>query len=145
MLVSDDLECIVCRLEFSRGERVPRVLHCNHTFCAPCLETLSKQDGHICTVSCPLCRWITCTRASLTLPGSLWVNTEIWDQIGDAPLRASTVSVERLEKTETEVVESKHSESTPVSFKSLVLQLLRRVKRKRGGRTADTEPKQTLI
>uniref|UniRef100_A0A3B4T1S2 RING-type domain-containing protein n=1 Tax=Seriola dumerili TaxID=41447 RepID=A0A3B4T1S2_SERDU len=87
MFISEELECVVCCYEYSRGERVPRVLHCNHTFCAPCLEQLSKLEGVIRTVSCPLCRWITCTRASLTLPGSLWVNTEIWDQIAeDHPL-----------------------------------------------------------
>ncbi|KAM7422227.1 hypothetical protein PAMA_010342 [Pampus argenteus] len=81
MLVNEELECVVCCYEYSRSERIPRVLHCSHTFCAPCLEKLSTLQGVIRTVSCPLCRWITCTRASLTLPGALWVNTDIWDQI----------------------------------------------------------------
>ena len=81
MLVNEELECVVCCYQYSRSERIPRLLHCNHTFCAPCLEKLSQLQGAIRTVSCPMCRWITCTRASLTLPGSLWVNTEIWDQI----------------------------------------------------------------
>ncbi|XP_037619830.1 RING finger protein 208-like [Sebastes umbrosus] len=83
MSINEELECVVCFCEYSRSDRVPRVLHCNHTFCAPCLETLSRLEGVIRSVSCPLCRWITCTRASLTLPGSLWVNTEIWDQIAE--------------------------------------------------------------
>ncbi|XP_054641222.1 RING finger protein 224-like [Dunckerocampus dactyliophorus] len=83
MLPNEDLECVVCCYEYSRSERVPRMLHCNHTFCAPCLEKLSNMDGVIRTISCPLCRWITCTRASLTLPGVLWVNTDIWDQIAE--------------------------------------------------------------
>ncbi|XP_029947597.1 RING finger protein 223-like [Salarias fasciatus] len=77
----DTLECIVCFDQYSRKDRVPRMLHCNHTFCTPCLQRLSKLEGRMYTVSCPLCRWITCTRASLTLPGSLWINTEIWDQM----------------------------------------------------------------
>ena len=81
MVIEEELECVVCCYGYSRSSRVPRVLHCNHTFCAPCLEKLSRSEGVIRTVSCPLCRWITCTRASLTLPGALWVNTEIWDQI----------------------------------------------------------------
>ncbi|XP_034389441.1 RING finger protein 223-like [Cyclopterus lumpus] len=81
MLVNEELECVVCFSEYSRSKRVPRVLHCSHTFCAPCLERLSYLDGVIRSVTCPLCRWITCTRASLTLPGALWVNTDIWDQI----------------------------------------------------------------
>ncbi|KAL6111714.1 uncharacterized protein ACO6RY_08638 [Pungitius sinensis] len=86
MSVTEAHECVVCCCEYSRSCRIPRVLHCNHTFCAPCLEKMSKLDGVIRTVSCPLCRWITCTRASLTLPGALWVNTEIWDVIAEETL-----------------------------------------------------------
>lgn len=78
-----EMECVVCFNEYSRSERVPRVLHCKHTFCAPCLEKMSSVQGAIRRVPCPLCRWITCTQASLTLPGALWVNTEIWDQIAE--------------------------------------------------------------
>nr|XP_046240225.1 RING finger protein 208-like [Scatophagus argus] len=81
MFINEELECAVCCYEYSRSRRIPRVLHCKHTFCAPCLEKLCKTDGIVCRVSCPLCRWITCTQASLTLSGALWVNTEIWDQI----------------------------------------------------------------
>ncbi|XP_035488160.2 RING finger protein 224 [Scophthalmus maximus] len=81
MLDCEELECVVCFCEFSRSDRIPRVLHCGHTFCAPCLERLSRMKGALRTVSCPLCRWITCMRASLTIPGALYVNTEIWDQI----------------------------------------------------------------
>uniref|UniRef100_A0A3B3IEV2 RING-type domain-containing protein n=1 Tax=Oryzias latipes TaxID=8090 RepID=A0A3B3IEV2_ORYLA len=80
-----DLECIVCCCEYSRSNRVPRLLHCNHAFCTPCLEKISILEGPLCTVTCPLCRWITCTSARLTLPGSLWVNTEIWDQLPNQP------------------------------------------------------------
>ncbi|XP_047439603.1 RING finger protein 208-like [Mugil cephalus] len=83
MSATEELECVICCNEYSRTDRIPRVLHCNHTFCAPCLERMSQLSGAICTVSCPLCRWITCTRASLTLPGALWVNTDIWDQIAE--------------------------------------------------------------
>uniref|UniRef100_A0A3B4Z7Y9 RING-type domain-containing protein n=1 Tax=Stegastes partitus TaxID=144197 RepID=A0A3B4Z7Y9_9TELE len=96
-----ELECVVCCNEYSRSDRIPRVLHCNHTFCAPCLETMSKLEGIIYTVSCPLCRWITCTRASLTLPGALWVNTEIWDQIAEEHRTKADQSVEDLKDTKT--------------------------------------------
>uniref|UniRef100_A0A3Q3DBU6 RING-type domain-containing protein n=1 Tax=Hippocampus comes TaxID=109280 RepID=A0A3Q3DBU6_HIPCM len=78
-----NLECVVCFHHYSRRQRVPRLLHCGHTFCATCLEKLANVDGVIRTICCPLCRWITCTRASLTLPGALWVNTEIWDQMAE--------------------------------------------------------------
>lgn len=81
MSLNGDLECIICCEDYCRTERVPRVLHCKHTFCSPCLERLSNKDNVLCTVSCPLCRWVTCTRSSLSIPAALWVNTDIWDQI----------------------------------------------------------------
>ncbi|XP_029907344.1 RING finger protein 208-like [Myripristis murdjan] len=81
MVINEEYECPVCFQAYSRQDRIPRVLHCQHTFCTPCLDVMSTLHGGIRTVSCPLCRWITCTRVSLTLSGSLWVNTQVWDQI----------------------------------------------------------------
>ncbi|KAJ7994469.1 hypothetical protein DPEC_G00249580 [Dallia pectoralis] len=75
------MECCVCLQPYSRSEKIPRVLHCKHTFCGQCLQAISRPQGGLLTVCCPLCRWITCTRASLPIPGSLWVNTDIWDRI----------------------------------------------------------------
>uniref|UniRef100_A0A4W5JXG4 RING-type domain-containing protein n=1 Tax=Hucho hucho TaxID=62062 RepID=A0A4W5JXG4_9TELE len=82
-LLSEDMNCCVCLEPYSRREKIPRVLHCEHTFCGPCLEAISRLQSGLLTVCCPLCRWITCSRASLPLAGSLFVNTEIWDQIAD--------------------------------------------------------------
>ncbi|XP_043977835.1 E3 ubiquitin-protein ligase rnf152-like [Gambusia affinis] len=76
-----DLECTVCFNKYSRTGRVPRILHCQHTFCAQCLEKMSTLEGAIYTVSCPLCRWVTCVQARLSLSGGLWIDTEKWDQI----------------------------------------------------------------
>eukprot|EP00063_Salmo_salar_P048964 XP_014023799.1 PREDICTED: RING finger protein 208-like [Salmo salar] len=80
-LMSEDMNCCVCFQPYSRRENIPRVLHCEHTFCGPCLEAISRLHSGLLTVCCPLCRWITCCRASLPIAGSLFVNTEIWDQI----------------------------------------------------------------
>ncbi|KAM3622232.1 uncharacterized protein V6R79_022182 [Siganus canaliculatus] len=97
MSVNEELECAVCCQEYSRSSHVPRVLHCQHTFCARCLDRLSIIDGVICTVKCPLCRWITCIRSSLSLSGALWVNTEIWDKLED---RQQLPEVESEDTTE---------------------------------------------
>uniref|UniRef100_A0A3B3CIS6 RING-type domain-containing protein n=1 Tax=Oryzias melastigma TaxID=30732 RepID=A0A3B3CIS6_ORYME len=99
MFLTDELECIVCCCEYSRSDRVPRILHCNHTFCAPCLEKMSTLEGPLYTVSCPICRWITCIKASLTLPGSLWVNTEIWDQLSHKPKERNDDFINHLKDT----------------------------------------------
>ncbi|KAM9535397.1 uncharacterized protein ACWYII_039929 isoform 1-T1 [Salvelinus alpinus] len=82
-LMSEDMECCVCLQPYSRREKIPRMLHCKHTFCGLCLQAMSRLQSGLPTVCCPLCRWITCTEPSLTVSGSLWVNTEIWDQILD--------------------------------------------------------------
>ncbi|XP_077384760.1 E3 ubiquitin-protein ligase RNF183-like [Festucalex cinctus] len=81
MSPNEDVECVVCFHDYSRSHRVPRLLHCSHTFCAPCLGTLANVDNEIQTICCPLCRGITTFQASLPLPEALWVNTAIWDQI----------------------------------------------------------------
>ncbi|XP_034022888.1 E3 ubiquitin-protein ligase RNF182-like [Thalassophryne amazonica] len=83
MLVNEELECIVCCYRYSRRGHIPRLLHCKHTFCSPCLLKLSRLQGALCFIRCPLCRWLTCKCASLPLPGSLYINTQIWDQIAE--------------------------------------------------------------
>ncbi|KAL3058946.1 hypothetical protein OYC64_010981 [Pagothenia borchgrevinki] len=126
MVVHEEKECVVCFNEYSRSGRVPRVLHCGHTFCAPCLEQLSQLKGFLCCVSCPLCRWITCTRASLTLPGALWVNTEIWDKIVEDKVKervTPSAPMDDLSYTETQLIQS----TLPVSEQSGGKTLLQRM------------------
>lgn len=119
MYITEELECVVCCYEYSRSDRIPRVLHCNHTFCAVCLERLSSLEGVVRTVSCPLCRWITCTRASMTLPGSLWVNTDIWDQITEEQQKKKDV-----DDTKTQLIQPSLSKSKKSSFWSKLYQII---------------------
>ncbi|XP_072294756.1 uncharacterized protein [Eucyclogobius newberryi] len=81
MVLCEDTECSVCLLPYTRLERVPRLLHCRHTFCQICLETLSQARGGLLTVCCPLCRRVSCMGRGLGLQGALWVDSRLWDQI----------------------------------------------------------------
>uniref|UniRef100_A0A3Q2E452 Im:7152348 n=1 Tax=Cyprinodon variegatus TaxID=28743 RepID=A0A3Q2E452_CYPVA len=81
MVLCEDGECSVCLLPYSRTDRIPRVLHCRHTFCEPCLETISRVRSGLLTVACPLCRRVTCIGRGLSLPEALWVNSKLWEQI----------------------------------------------------------------
>lgn len=81
MVLCEDNECSVCFLPYNRLERIPRLLHCRHTFCQPCLETLSQCRGGLLTVCCPLCRRVTCVMRALGLQGALWIDSQLWDQI----------------------------------------------------------------
>ncbi|XP_070688997.1 E3 ubiquitin-protein ligase RNF186 [Pempheris klunzingeri] len=81
MVLCEDGECSVCFLPYSRMDRIPRVLHCRHTFCDPCLETMSQARSGLLTVGCPLCRRVTCVGRGLSLQEALWVNSRLWEQI----------------------------------------------------------------
>lgn len=105
MEYSQELECIICCNEYSRKSRVPRVLHCNHTFCAPCLKKMSVLHGAIYTVSCPLCRWVTCVQACLTLSGGLWIDTEKWDLITERN-NSKHHSLDDLETKQTQLIQT---------------------------------------
>lgn len=81
MVLCEDGECSVCLLPYSRMDRIPRLLHCRHTFCDPCLETMSRARSGLLTVGCPLCRRVTCIDRSLSLQEALWVDSKLWEQI----------------------------------------------------------------
>ncbi|XP_015253149.1 PREDICTED: E3 ubiquitin-protein ligase RNF152-like [Cyprinodon variegatus] len=105
MVSCEELECIICCNEYSRTTRVPRVLHCKHTFCAPCLEKMSISKGALYTVSCPLCRWVTCVPARLSVSGALWIDTEIWDQITEQKMKKNP-SLKKLEIEQAQLIQS---------------------------------------
>ncbi|KAK5869273.1 hypothetical protein PBY51_024004 [Eleginops maclovinus] len=81
MVLCEDGECSVCLLPYSRTDRIPRVLHCRHTFCQLCLETMSQARSGLLTVGCPLCRRVTGIGRSLSLQEALWVNSKLWEEI----------------------------------------------------------------
>ncbi|KAM9244240.1 E3 ubiquitin-protein ligase RNF186 [Dugong dugon] len=59
-----DLECLVCREPYS-CTRPPKVLGCQHTFCAICLKLLLCVQDNTWSITCPLCRKVT------VIPGGL--------------------------------------------------------------------------
>ncbi|XP_029801750.1 E3 ubiquitin-protein ligase RNF186 [Suricata suricatta] len=60
----DDLECLVCREPYSCA-RPPKLLACQHPFCAVCLKLLLCIQNDTWSVTCPLCRKAT------AVPGGL--------------------------------------------------------------------------
>ncbi|XP_057605098.1 E3 ubiquitin-protein ligase RNF186 [Hippopotamus amphibius kiboko] len=59
-----DLECLVCREPYSSA-RLPKLLGCQHTFCAVCLKLLLCVQDNTWCITCPLCRKVT------AVPGGL--------------------------------------------------------------------------
>ncbi|XP_009680915.1 E3 ubiquitin-protein ligase RNF186 [Struthio camelus] len=50
-----DMDCLVC---FNRYNiyRVPKLLDCQHAFCAVCLKLILRKDDRTWIITCPLCR-----------------------------------------------------------------------------------------
>ncbi|XP_030363464.1 E3 ubiquitin-protein ligase RNF186 [Strigops habroptila] len=55
---SIDLDCLVCFNKYSMN-RVPKLLDCQHAFCAVCLKLILRKDGNTWIITCPLCRKAT--------------------------------------------------------------------------------------
>uniref|UniRef100_A0A667YK28 RING-type domain-containing protein n=1 Tax=Myripristis murdjan TaxID=586833 RepID=A0A667YK28_9TELE len=51
-----DLSCIVCFSGYDLAERLPRRLHCGHTFCQACLQRLDTVINEQVWICCPQCR-----------------------------------------------------------------------------------------
>ncbi|XP_024114852.1 tripartite motif-containing protein 3 [Oryzias melastigma] len=83
MVLCEDSDCSVCFFPYSRMDRIPRVLHCRHTFCELCLEAMQQLRSGYLMVSCPLCRQVTCIDRGLSLQEALWVDSEQWEQIAE--------------------------------------------------------------
>ncbi|XP_045155105.1 E3 ubiquitin-protein ligase RNF186 isoform X1 [Echinops telfairi] len=59
-----ELECLVCRESYSCA-RPPKLLGCQHVFCAVCLKLLLCVQDDTWSLTCPLCRKVT------SIPGGL--------------------------------------------------------------------------
>ncbi|XP_041094407.1 RING finger protein 224 [Polyodon spathula] len=53
---SRKLDCIICYSSFNLRERLPRKLHCGHTFCQDCLRRLDTVLNEQRWIPCPQCR-----------------------------------------------------------------------------------------
>ncbi|XP_061456986.1 E3 ubiquitin-protein ligase RNF186 [Rhineura floridana] len=53
-----DMDCLICCNRYSAC-RLPKVLACQHAFCAVCLKLILRNEDHTWIISCPLCRKAT--------------------------------------------------------------------------------------
>ncbi|KAM9849304.1 uncharacterized protein ACBR49_008563 isoform 2-T3 [Aulostomus maculatus] len=115
MVLCEESECSVCFSAYSRMDRIPRVLHCRHTFCDLCLETMSQARNGLLTVGCPLCRRVTCIGRGLSLQEALWVNSRLWDQIPEEE-EAEEEERELEEEAEDERMEAREQTSSQAEW-----------------------------
>lgn len=47
-------ECSVCLERYNTKNKIPKILHCGHTFCQECLNKSKKNSNNVLT--CPICR-----------------------------------------------------------------------------------------
>lgn len=53
-----DMDCMICFNKYSIC-RVPKLLDCQHAFCAVCLKLILRKEEKTWTITCPLCRKAT--------------------------------------------------------------------------------------
>lgn len=59
-----DMDCLVCFNKYDI-HRVPKLLECQHAFCAVCLKLILRRDESNWTITCPLCRKATSVSGGL--------------------------------------------------------------------------------
>nr|XP_056721456.1 E3 ubiquitin-protein ligase RNF186 [Euleptes europaea] len=50
-----DMDCLICFNRYS-ASRLPKLLACQHAFCAVCLKLILRNEDHTWIIACPLCR-----------------------------------------------------------------------------------------
>lgn len=53
-----DVDCLVCFNQYS-WSRPPKVLSCQHVFCAVCLKLMLRNEDNAWRIACPVCRKVT--------------------------------------------------------------------------------------
>ncbi|KAL8198586.1 UNVERIFIED_CONTAM: hypothetical protein K2H54_016967 [Gekko kuhli] len=53
-----DMDCLVCFNQYS-WSRPPKVLSCQHVFCAVCLKLMLRNEDSTWIIACPVCRKVT--------------------------------------------------------------------------------------
>ncbi|XP_050765621.1 E3 ubiquitin-protein ligase RNF186 [Gymnogyps californianus] len=61
---SVDMDCLVCFNKYNIY-RVPKLLDCQHTFCAVCLKLILRKEESTWVITCPLCRKATSVAGGL--------------------------------------------------------------------------------
>ncbi|XP_054250832.1 E3 ubiquitin-protein ligase RNF186 [Indicator indicator] len=64
-----DMDCLICFNKYNIY-RVPKLLECQHSFCAVCLKLILRREQGTWLITCPLCRKATTVSGGLirTLP-----------------------------------------------------------------------------
>ncbi|XP_009964932.2 E3 ubiquitin-protein ligase RNF186 [Tyto alba] len=57
-ITSVDMDCLVCFNKYNIY-RIPKVLDCQHAFCAVCLKLILRKEESTWIITCPLCRKAT--------------------------------------------------------------------------------------
>lgn len=83
-----EIECGVCYRSYNTGQRCPRELQCQHSFCESCLLALARpmeSDGEPrgpdCSIICPLCRHTTSISMERTVGTELPVDETVMERL----------------------------------------------------------------
>ncbi|KAL8198269.1 UNVERIFIED_CONTAM: hypothetical protein K2H54_003196 [Gekko kuhli] len=120
-----EMDCLICFNQYSPF-RPPKLLACQHAFCAVCLKLLLRNEDHTWIITCPLCRNTTVVFGGLIC--SLFDKEDLLDRLdspdpeAEAPCPLQPADTSRQNRWS--LSGSQGPQSSRVAAKRLVLLLL---------------------
>lgn len=75
-----DMDCPICFNRYSTCHR-PKLLACQHSFCAICMKLILRNEDHTWVITCPLCRKVTVVFGGLIC--SLHDKDDLFERLGN--------------------------------------------------------------
>ncbi|KAM6312881.1 E3 ubiquitin-protein ligase RNF186 [Podargus strigoides] len=126
---SIDMDCLVCFNKYNIY-RVPKLLDCQHAFCAVCLKLILRKEESTWIITCPLCRKATFVAGGLirTLQNKEDIMEHLENPDLNPELRISAIGLDSNSWTQTSQEALYREENVPadnrLAIQRLVLLLL---------------------
>nr|XP_009485855.1 PREDICTED: RING finger protein 186 [Pelecanus crispus] len=126
---SVDMDCLVCFNKYNIY-RVPKLLDCQHAFCAVCLKLILRKEGSTWIITCPLCRKATFVSGGLvrTLQNKDDIMEHLENPDSNPEVHVSTIGLDTNSWAQTRQDALYRDENVPadnrLAIQSLVLLLL---------------------
>ncbi|XP_008501976.1 E3 ubiquitin-protein ligase RNF186 [Calypte anna] len=123
--VSADLDCPVCFNKYNIY-RVPKVLDCQHTFCAVCLKLILRREESTWIITCPLCRKATSVPGGLirTLPNKEGIMEHLENPDSNPEVHISVLGLDNTTWTQTSQDTLYRDENIPADNRLAVQRLV---------------------
>ncbi|XP_010208055.2 E3 ubiquitin-protein ligase RNF186 [Colius striatus] len=122
---SVDMDCLVCFNKYNIY-RVPKLLDCQHAFCAVCLKLILRKEESSWIITCPLCRKATSVSGGLirTLPNKEDIMELLQNSNSNPEVSISVVGLDSNSWTQTSQDALYRDENAPADNKLAIQRLM---------------------